>query len=275
MEKVPATAVIIVTHDSALVLHQCLASLAGQSLLPSQVLVLDSGSAATGYLDDLPPPVRAVRLRENIGFSRANNEGFLKVDGAVEYLLFLNPDVLLQPDALALGVRALEEEQGVGCLTGRLLGYDFARQQPSGLLDSTGIFRKWYGRWYDRGQGEPDRGQYVLTEDVPAACGALLLCRRKALTETMLQGGAVFDPDFFLYKEDIELCLRLRKKGWRIRYDPAVRAWHGRGWRNRREMSFALRRMAAGSELTLYRKHPSPYLLWALLKYLLVRLLKV
>ena len=151
----------------------------------------------------------------------------------------------------------------------------FQAAQATGLLDSTGIFRKWYGRWYDRGQGEPDRGQFAWPDDVPAACGALLFCRKKALDQVALAGGAVFDPDFFLYKEDIELCLRLRKKGWLTRYEPGIKAWHGRGWRQRGEMSLALRTAAAKSEIILYRKHPSPYLLWALLKYLAVRLLKV
>ena len=76
-----------------------------------------------------------------------------------------------------------------------------------------------------------------------------------------------------MYKEDIELSLRLRATGWRILYDPRVELYHCRGWnRQRQTMPLARRVMASGNEVLLYRRHPSPYILWALLKYLLVRL---
>ena len=275
MERLPSVAVIIVTHDSARVLPHCLAAVARQTLPPARICVVDSASPAPGYLAALPPPVELVPLAENIGFARANNAGFLQCGQGVDYVLFLNPDALLAPDAVERAVLHLAADPRVGALTGRLLGYDFTELAPTGRLDSTGIFRKWYGRWFDRGQGEADQGQYARPEDLPAACGAMLFCRGEALARAMLPAGMVFAPDFFLYKEDIELCLRLRGKGWLVRYAPEVVAWHGRGWGQRREMNLALRRLAASSELVLYRRHPSPYLLWALLKYLAVRLLKV
>jgi GT2 family glycosyltransferase len=98
-----------------------------------------------------------------------------------------------------------------------------------------------------------------------------MACRLEALPAVAT--GQVFDEDFFLYKEDIELSLRLRKNGWKLLYEPKVRAFHCRGWGGRRrEVPLALRLAAARSEVLLYRKHPSPYMLWAVGKYLLVRL---
>lgn len=272
-----STAVIIVTHNSEQVLGPCLRALGNQVLPPARVYLVDSGSRDTAYLDRIDQTGNVVVLprQDNIGFARANNIGCRHLTGETEYVLFLNPDVVLAADALHMAVHSMQQNETVGALAGRLMGYDFRAARPTGLLDSTGIFRKWYGRWHDRGQGEVDHGQFGRPEDIPAACGAMLFCRKKALDQVALAGGAVFDPDFFLYKEDIELCLRLRKKGWQLRYEPGVQAWHGRGWRQRSEMSLALRRAAAESELLLYRKHPSPYLLWALMKYLAVRLLKV
>ena len=158
-------------------------------------------------------------------------------------------------------------------LSGKLLGYDLVQGKPNGRIDSTGITRKWYGRWYDRGQGEPDRKQYEKPETMPALCGALLFCRNKAL-QTL--GKEVFDPDFFLYKEDIELSIRMRKAGWKLLYHPTLTAFHCRGWQNdRSEVSHGLRDIAAKSELLLYKKHPSPYMAWALLKYLLVKVFRL
>ncbi|MCI5146265.1 MAG: hypothetical protein D3923_12225 [Candidatus Electrothrix sp. AR3] len=116
-------------------------------------------------------------------------------------------------------------------------------------------------------------------EDVPAVCGAFLFCRKTMLEQLALiqhNDSVVFDPDFFLYKEDIELCLRVRKSGWRITYLPEVVVYHCRGWQKKRQqIPHQLRLTAATSELLLYKKHPSPYIFWALAKYLLVRWLKV
>lgn len=274
----PMLAVIIVTHNSEEVLEPCLRALKEQSLPPARVLLVDSGSRDSAYLDriDLAENVVVLTRQDNIGFARANNVGCRHLDAETEYVLFLNPDVVLAVDALHRAMESMQQNERIGVVTGRLLGYDFPAARTTGLLDSTGIFRKWYGRWYDRGQGEADRGQFAgPPEDIPAACGALLFCRKTALDQAALAGGTVFDPDFFLYKEDIELCLRLRKQGWLIRYEPGIRAWHGRGWGQRGEMRLDLRTAAARSEVILYRKHPSPYLLWALMKYLAVRLLKV
>jgi GT2 family glycosyltransferase len=149
-----------------------------------------------------------------------------------------------------------------------LAGYDSDLDLPTGRLDSTGIFRRWYGKWYDRGQGQPDGANYRSAQTVPALCGAFLFCRRRALEPELPQ---LFDENFFLYKEDIDLCLRLRRRGWQCRYEPALAVFHCRGWSaDRKQMSRGLRLMAARNEVRLTVKHRSPYIAWALAKLLLV-----
>ena len=273
------TAVVIVTHNAEAVLGRCLAALAAQTVPPVVVALIDSGSDDTGYVQTYgSQPGFLVRCVENIGFSQANNLGWQMVRQEAELVLFLNPDAFPAPESLELACAFLAANPTVGCVGGRLLGFDAAGGQPTGtgLLDSTGVFRKWYGRWYDRDQGQPDCGQHREQEEVPAVCGAFLLARRTALEQTALPCGAVFDPAFFLYKEDIELCLRLRRAGWKIVYLPEVVAHHCRGWQqNRKAMPAWLRLTAARNEVLLYRHHPSPYMLWAMLKYAAVRWLKV
>ncbi len=263
--------VIIVTHNSAKVLDHCLAHLAKQTVPIKAVAIVDSGSDDPGYLDAATglAGMRIIKTA-NVGFSRANNIGFQEIVTDPEGMAaFINPDTFLPPDYLASAVAVLQENPGAAVVAGKLLGFDPDAMRPSGKIDSTGIFRCWYGRWYDRGQGEEDRGQYDLIAALPAVCGALMCCRLKALQPFR---GTVFDPDFFLYKEDIELSLRLRAAGWLLIYDPRLIAHHCRGWaKNRARIGYHLRLIAAQSEVLLCRKHPGPAILWALMKLFLVR----
>jgi GT2 family glycosyltransferase len=266
---------IIVTHDSAEVLSLCLEALAAQTRPPDRTIIVDSGSKDRGYLADLPPVAGlSVIEQENIGFSKANNIGLKALpQRSTGIVVFLNPDTFLATDALAEATTSLAEHHDAAVVGGRLSGYDPATRQATGRIDSTGIFRKWYGRWYDRGHGENEHGQYETASLVPAVCGALMCCRLEALAGFTEKG--VFDEGFFLYKEDIELSLRLRNRGWKLLYQPRVRAFHCRGWqRQRRDVPYAARMLAAKSEILLYLRHPSPYMLWAIGKYLLVRLLR-
>jgi GT2 family glycosyltransferase len=254
-----------------------MAALARQTVQPAATVIVDSGSEDAAYLQPYHEQVGCtVLLEENIGFSKANNLGWQAVEAEADVVLFLNPDAFPAPDSIERALAFLAENKDVGGVGGRLLGFDMHRDQPTGLLDSTGVFRTWFGRWHDRDQGQPDCGQHSLREHVPAICGAFFCCRKTALESALLPGKAVFDPDFFLYKEDIELCLRLRKKGWQLVYLPDLLVHHCRGWqKDRRQIPCHLRLTAARSELLLYKKHPSPYMLWAVAKYLLVRGLRL
>ncbi len=263
--------VIIVTHNSAEELKICLAHLEKQTVPIKGVAIVDSGSTDSHFLEAIHPlPWMKIIKTDNVGFSQANNIGFKEIIADLEgMVVFMNPDTFLPPDYMAQAVNVLYENPDAAMVSGKLLGYDLKNMKPSGVIDSTGIFRQWYGRWYDRGQGRKDRGQYDLITTPPALCGALMCCRLRALHQFK---GNVFDPDFFLYKEDIELCLRLRASGWTLVYDPRLIAHHCRGWAgDRRKMSYKLRLMAARNEVLLYRKHPAPAMAWALLKLFLVQ----
>lgn len=265
----PKVAAIVVTHNSEATIGHCLECLFVQDYALDTLIVVDAGSTDRGYLGRLQERYSFTLLfTENIGFSRANNLGYDSLSSDIQYVVFVNPDLFIAPDCVTKALQLCEEDSSLAMVSGRLLGYDLATRKASGRIDSTGILRSWYGRWYDRGQGAEDHNQYREAEMMPALCGALLFCRRRSLDA---RGCAVFDPDFFLYKEDIELCLRLRKAGWRLLYSPDMKAFHCRGWNNdRAAMPLKLRLLSAKSELLLYKKHPSPYMFWALFKYFLV-----
>lgn len=266
-------AAVIVTHNSEQVLPACLTALGRQIKPPNRIVIIDSGSSDPGYL--LPyqsDPRINILFRDNIGFSRANNLGAAQVSGDCDFVLFLNPDTFVDEHFFFRALAIMEEFPDAGVLTGKMRSFDPTTGQATGGLDSTGVLRKWYGRWYDRGHGEEDRGQYEVVQYVPAVCGALMFCR-SALLRGQVVGSEFFDPDFFMYKEDVELGLRFGKKGVKFLYHPQLKAFHCRGWdKNRRKVPYSSRLLSARNEVLLYRKHPSPYMIWALVKYLLVRL---
>ena len=269
-----AIAVIIVTYASEHVLARCLERLIAQSHRPELIVIVDNRSPEPSYLEAVPgtAPFRLIRLERNEGFCGGNNVGY-GLARACPYVLFLNPDAFLSERFLeqALGYMQRAENAAVGCLTGTLLGFDLATARPTGLIDSTGIFQSWYGRWYDRGRGAPATSLDTLRpEDVPAACGALMFCRTRALEEASVRPGEVFDSRFFMYKEDIDLSLRLRQKGWRVLYVPELLCHHGRGWQGRDRASYRARYLSIRNELRICRRHRLRGLPYSLVKYLYV-----
>lgn len=259
MTDSPTVAVIIVAYDSGRVLRRCLDCVLGQTRRADLIMVVDNCSPDPSYLDEIAPaePIRVVRLPHNEGFSQANNIAYVAAR-EFSYVLFLNPDAFLSERFLEGALARMEgsESSSVGCLTGTLLGFDVEHGRPTGLIDSTGIFQKWYGRWYDRGHGTQASSVGASgTAELPAACGALMLCRVRALEEASLRPGAVFDPGFFMYKEDIDLSLRLRAKGWRIVHAPELLCHHGRGWQGRDVASYRARYLSARNELRICLRH--------------------
>lgn len=265
---------IIVSHNSENVLSRCFDSLRQQTYHLEQIILVDSGSNDRRYLKEYKDIQNVTVIEtENLGFAKANNRGFARRPQDTDFILFLNPDAFLSPLFIEQAVGYMLANPQVGIVSGKLMWFDLERAIPTTIFDSTGVFRKWYGRWYDRGQGQEDHGQFDDPAEVPAICGAVMFCRCCSLLEH--DSDTIFDPDFFLYKEDIELSLRLRKKGWQLIYLPHLITYHGRGWRKERsKIPFSLRRVAAESEVLLYKKHPSPYMVWAILKYLLVRFMR-
>ncbi len=267
-------AVIIVTHNSQSCISICLNALKQQTKAPHKIIIIDSGSEDTAYLKAYSEEAEVTLLADNIGFCQGNNKGMTCVQNDVRYVLFLNPDAFLTPTFIEDAICLMEQPSAnhIGALSGMLLGYSLQEDKPTGLIDSAGIFRTWYGRWYDRGQGRPQASLCVpRTEKVPALCGALMFCRLQALRSIELGPNIVMDPDFYMYKEDIDLSLRLQQQGWSLLFVPHLIAYHCRGWQDRSKMARHLRLMSAKNEMRLYARLKSPCILYSALKYFLVK----
>ena len=226
----PSVAVCIVTHDSAADLPGCLAAIGNLQYRPLELVIVDNASgdgsleAARAHAPaDLP--LTAVGLPENRGFAGGMNEAIART--GADWVLSLNADARPAPDYLDRLLALAAEHPGlqVGALTGRLV-------RPAGptggrLLDACGMRLTPNWRHLDRGSGEPDHGQLATPERVFGATGAASLFRRAALLDAAVD-GEVFDPRFHSFREDAELCFRLRERGWEVLYAPAALCEHRR-----------------------------------------------
>lgn len=215
----PLVSVISVLYNSADYLEACISSLGEVSYRPLELVLVDNGST-----DGSPLKARECAraagldcvislLKGNPGFAAANNHGFAISRG--EVLLLLNPDTEVFPDAVDALVTALQSP-GAG-LAGCKIYYPDRK-----TLQHAGGFVRDNGLTMHYGFNEPEEGQYDTIADVPYVTGAALAIGRGIFARAgMLDTG--YRPAYF---EETDLCLRVRRLGYRVIYAPGARVVH-------------------------------------------------
>lgn len=252
---------IIVTHDSPPIISRVVKALLTQSVAPERIVIVDSGSenqSAVTALRSLSERI-VVYCCKNIGFAAANNLAMDMVVDHTEYFLLVNPDAVLEPDWIA-GAYAYCVSPGgrdAGIVSSPLQGMDVTTQVPTGRWDSLGIYRWRSGRWYDYGQHEQMTKVPAPTSiyEPTAISGALMFIPR-TVYRAVLDKHGFFDNRFVIYKEDIDLSLRVAKAGYRLVMLPHLTAYHCRGWSKRRsDVPYWARKMSACNDLLLAVNH--------------------
>ncbi len=248
-------AVVIVSWNTADLLADCLRTLPSGASEPLDVIVVDNASA-----DDSAARARSLGARvfvndANVGYARANNQGWRVADSQADVVVLLNSDTLVPADALGQLANAVRADDRCGAC-GPQLRLPDGRSQPFGFGgDPTPAYlmlrtwRRLLGRsmhdWGDR-----------TAREVDWSSGACLALRREALER--VDG---LDEQFFMYFEDVDLCRRVRRAGWHVRRLPETVVTHIGGQSLRQNPAA---RQAYGRSLRLfYRKHfGAPARLW-------------
>jgi GT2 family glycosyltransferase len=257
MSGAARVSVVIVSFNTRPHLLRCLASLEAHVTLPFEVVVVDNGSG-DGSADTVRrahPAARVIENGANLGFAAASNRGLREARAA--YCLLLNPDAEVTAGAVETLAAVLDERADVGIVGPRTTGADGGPQLSFGP-DLTPV-SEWRQRRLVRALRErrPETVREVETmsarEQEPVwVSGACLLARKAALDAV---GG--LDERFFLYEEDVDLCLRVRQAGWRILYTPRAVVMHHLG--RSMETIPALSRLEYDrSHLRFYAKHRGP-----------------
>jgi GT2 family glycosyltransferase len=236
--EVKKVSIQIVTFNSLKFLPECLKSIFNQTFKDFFVLIIDNASndETVKYLEDNFPQIKIIKNSKNLGFAKAHNQG-ISISKS-EYILIMNPDVILEKDFLEKLVKEAEKDKKIGSLGGKLLKFKFDNNCPikTNIIDSAGLKILKSREVINRGEGEIDNGQYDKKEEVFGISGACVLFRREALEDVKVPiykkeknlFFEYFDQDFFAYKEDVDLAWRLRLFGYKSIYLPEAKAYHFR-----------------------------------------------
>lgn len=235
--------VVVVNHNTAGLLRRCLDhAIVSDAAATISLTVVDNGSTdgSMAMLREEYPQVRALRAERNLGFSGGNNFALRQIlaempTGAArehEYILLVNSDLFLAPDTIAGLVEFAEARPDVGAVGPRV-------EKPDGTLDLacrrsfptpanaffklSGLSQRFPGNARFASYNLTNRDPAQLTE-VDAVTGACMLVRVSVIDEVGL-----LDERFFMYGEDLDWAYRIKVRGWRIFYNPAVRALHQKG----------------------------------------------
>jgi len=232
MSEVVAS-VIIVNFNGGKLLTHCVKSVL-QSTVPVQVLVSDNHSS-DGSIDFLNSEIQDSRLYvqmngRNLGFAKGANAVLSLATG--EFILFLNPDCMMQSDIIEVMLREMNKRPEVGmagCLILNLDGTEQAgcrRRVPTPARSLIRVFRLDYPFPFLKDKGIVPHHETLPKEpvEVEAISGAFMLTRRSALADT-----GPMDEGYFLHCEDLDWCMRFREKGWKILFVPNVEISHAKG----------------------------------------------
>jgi len=228
MPQIEKVSVTLVTYNSGRFIKRCLDSVLEQHYPNVEIIVVDNASTdgTADILERFADRCSIHYNQENLGFAAAQNQAINMSHG--EWVLALNPDVLLSQNFIEKLMLAATVDPKVGTVCGKLLSISASFDLPeTQLVDSTGIYFTPMLRHLDRGSQEPDKGHYLNFEYVFGATAAAALYRRKMIEDISIL-GEFFDEDFFVYREDADVAWRAQLAGWRCLYTPEASGYHVR-----------------------------------------------
>ncbi|MBD2864813.1 glycosyltransferase family 2 protein [Paenibacillus oceani] len=212
----------IVTYNSERYIANCINSLEGQTYPIERIFVLDNASK-----DDTKNVVN--QFSKVLFFQNENNRGFAPAHNDLirmtnsDFVLVLNPDVILDPNYISKIIDKMQSNPQLGSATGTLL-----LQSNTSLVDSTGITIEKSRRAFDRGAGD-NAEKWKCSSEIFGVSGAAAVYRRTMIEDLSFEGD-FFDSDFFAYKEDVDVSWRANLLGWKAYYVNDAIGYHVRGW---------------------------------------------
>jgi GT2 family glycosyltransferase len=226
--------IIIVNYNASEFLRKCIRSIVDNVKGVSyEIIVVDNASSDNSQqiMKKEFPHIKLITNKKNIGFSKANNQG-VKISKESRYVLFLNPDTVVQKRTIEEMIKYMDAHKDVGASTCKLV-------MPNGKIDDAihrGFPTPWNAFSHFSGleklfpQSKLFAGyslgwmNFEKPHEIDVLAGAFMLVRRSAGEEVKW-----WDEDYFFYGEDIDFCFMLKQKNWKIYYVPQVSITHLKG----------------------------------------------
>lgn len=223
MKKKHLVSIIIVNLNGMRWLPTCFGSLAKQNWKKYEIIFVDNASmdGSVAWVKKHHPKTVCVVNTKNLGFADANNIGFRKAKG--KYILFLNNDTRVEKHFLSFLVAKLESDASIGGVQSKLRLMD----EPD-RLDAIGAFFTNTGFLYHYGFHAKDSAKLDTEIDLYTAKGACMMFRKSVLDRVVIDGN-IFDPSYFAYFEETDMCHRVWFNGYRIVYVPKSVIYHKAG----------------------------------------------
>ncbi len=238
--------VVIPTYNRADDLLACLGSLLNAQIVKEQIIVVDNHSQdeTVEQMYNLYPEITLIRLDENLGAARASNAGFdFALKQGAEFILRLDSDTEVDAAFALRLLEAAKENPQAGILSPKIYYYD----PPVEIWYAGAEQHKWHFGAINGHRHEKDLPENSQLRVIDYAWGAAMLIRRE-----VLQNVTGFDPDFFVYYEEVDFCLRVKELGYKLLFVPDSYVWHKVGSSaNNDWTAFNWNR----SKMMLYRKH--------------------
>jgi len=220
--NLPEVSVVVLNYNGRDLLEQFLPSWKATSYSNYRLIIADNGSTddSLSFLNT-QDGIEVIELGENYGFAKGYNEALKSIDSP--YLILLNSDVEVTPNWIDPIIALMEKDQAVGCCQPKILAqarpthFEYAGA-AGGLMDVWG-YPFCRGRIFDH--VEEDQGQYDQATEVFWASGAAFVIRN-----TLFKGLGGFDESFFAHMEEIDLCWRLKRAGYRVMVEPKSTVFH-------------------------------------------------
>lgn len=210
--KTPLVSIIIINWNGMRWLKNCFGSLYAQEYRPFEIIFVDNASRdeSVSWVRKNYPKTKIFINKKNLGFADANNIGYRVVKG--KYILFLNNDTKVTRTFLTELVTVLKKDSTTGCVQSKILLMDHRDTH-----DSVGAFLTPTGFLYHYGFGKKNIAKYNKEIELFTAKGACMMFPKSVL-DTVSIDGNIFDPDYFAYFEESDLCHRVWLAGYRIVY---------------------------------------------------------
>lgn len=217
----PQVSIVLLNWNQLDLTIDCLNSLAKITYPNYEIILVDNGSTDGSpiIIKSLYPDVQIIENRENLGFSEANNVGMrYALSIGADYLLLLNNDTVVDPDFLNELIHNSESDPRIGILGPKMYYYD----NPH-VIWCAGNSIDWFNGSVERLRA--DEFDVENDHEEPSEVDYITACAI-AVKRQVIDDIGLFDPRFFIYYEEADLCTRAKASGFQVIYVPKSKIWH-------------------------------------------------